>query len=69
VSDLPHRWICSNPECGYDGFHTGDLKSPAGFEVSVAYFCPACKHALYRDDPLGELEREAFGSPKFPRPA
>lgn len=52
---LPNRWICA--KCGYDGFRTGDVRSPV--EVSIAYGCPVprCGGALYRDDPLGSIER------------
>lgn len=53
-----HRYVCAT--CGYDGFKASETRCTIG-EVSVAWFCPACGGALFRDDPLGKIEAEHFG--------
>lgn len=57
TAPLDTRWLC--PSCGYDGFRTGEIK--ATVECSMLWFCPVCHTALDRQDPLGEIEREARG--------
>lgn len=35
----------------------GELKAPAGIEVSFVAGCPGCGTEMFRDDPLGQIER------------
>jgi predicted RNA-binding Zn-ribbon protein involved in translation (DUF1610 family) len=55
-----NRYVCS--ACGYDGFRATFRST---IETSIACFCPSCGGALFRDDALGEIEREAFASERM----
>ncbi len=46
------------PSCGHTMW-AGPIKSP--IEVSVLWFCPGCRTAMDRLDPLGAIEAEQRG--------
>lgn len=58
---LPNRWVCAASDCGYDGLSTSDLRMSGGVDAAMLWFCPVCGDQMFRDDPLGQIERDAKG--------